>query len=71
MIKRFRIFAAFAILLTTLSTGCQKETPTVSLSIWTSSGEQEVMEEMIEAFKKKYADDAQFEITISNEDEKT
>ncbi len=71
MIKRFRIFAAFAILLTTLSTGCQKETPTVSLSIWTSAGEQEVMEEMIEAFKKKYADDAQFEITISKEDEKT
>lgn len=29
------------------------------------------MEEMIEAFKKKYADDAQFEITISKEDEKT
>ena len=71
MIKRFRIFAAFAILLTTLSTGCQKETPTVSLSIWTSAGEQEVMEEMIEAFKKKYADDTQFEITISKEDEKT
>lgn len=71
MIKRICIFITMLVLLTTLSTGCQKDVPTVSLSIWTSAGEQEVMKEMIEAFKKKYADEAQFQITISEEDEKT
>lgn len=51
--------------------GCGKEKPTVSLSIWTSAEEKEIMGEMIEAFKENHAEEAQFEITISEEDEKT
>lgn len=51
--------------------GCGKESPKISLSIWTSAEEQEIMKEMIEKFKEKYEQEAQFEITISEEDEKT
>ena len=53
------------------SSGCGKERPKISLSIWTSAEEQEIMKEMIETFKEKHKQEAQFEITISEEDEKT
>ncbi len=53
------------------SGGCGKERPTINLSIWTSAEEKEIMKEMIETFKEKHKQEAQFEITISEEDEKT
>ncbi len=71
MTKRFPIVLFMTFLLAMACSGCGKEQPKVSLSIWTSAGEQEVMKKMIEAFKEKYADEAQFAITISEEDEKT
>ena len=61
------IIGLFAI----ISGGCGKELPQVSISIWTSAGEQEVMKDMIDQFKEKYADEAEFQITISEEDENT
>lgn len=53
------------------SGGCGKERPIINLSIWTSAEEKEIMKEMIETFKEKHKQEAQFEITISEEDEKT
>jgi arabinogalactan oligomer/maltooligosaccharide transport system substrate-binding protein len=59
------IFLAVAV------SGCGTEQANVSLSIWTSADEQEIMKEMIESFQEHYEKEAQFEITISEEDEKT
>lgn len=71
MTKRTLVFLIMVISLTMTCGGCGKERPQVSLSIWTSAEEHEIMKEMIEKFKEKYKQDAQFEITISEEDEKT
>lgn len=71
MAKRTLIFFIIAIFLAVAAAGCGTEQADVSLSIWTSADEQEIMKEMIESFKEKYAKEAKFEITISEEDEKT
>lgn len=68
-----RILSVFIIttLLAVAVSGCGEEKPSVSLSIWTSAEEKVIMEEMIQAFKENHADEAEFQITISEEDEKT
>lgn len=71
MTKRMLVLFMMTLFLATACVGCGKEKPNISLSIWTSAEEQEIMKEMIEAFKEQYAGEAQFEITISEEDEKT
>lgn len=71
MSKRNLILFMMTLFLALACGGCGKEKPKISLSIWTSAEEQEIMQEMIEAFKEQYSEEAQFEITISEEDEKT
>lgn len=71
MTKRILIFFMITLILVAACSGCGTEKPVINLSIWTSAEEQEIMQEMIDAFKKQYAEEAQFEITISEEDEKT
>lgn len=55
-----------------LFTGCSnissKQLPTVKLSVWWSDeGDRELINEKIDEFKAEYADEAFFEITISEE----
>lgn len=71
MAKRTLIFFIMFIFVVIAASGCGKERPDVSLSIWTSADEQEIMKEMIAAFQEQYEREAQFKITISEEDEKT
>lgn len=71
MARRTLIFFTMVIFLAIAAGGCGTEQANVSLSIWTSADEQEIMKEMIESFKEHYVKEADFEITISEEDEKT
>ena len=48
MTKRTLVFLIMVISLTMTCGGCGKERPQVSLSIWTSAEEHEIMKEMIE-----------------------
>lgn len=51
-------------------TGCanSKERPLISLSVWWSDeDDRELINEKIEEFKEKYADEADFKITVSTE----
>ncbi len=71
MARRTLICFMMVIFLAIAVSGCGTEQANVSLSIWTSADEQEIMKEMIESFQEQYEKEAQFEITISEEDEKT
>ncbi len=71
MARRTLICFIMVIFLAVAVSGCGAEQANVSLSIWTSADEQEIMKEMIESFQEHYEKEAQFEITISEEDEKT
>ena len=74
MAKRTLIFFIMFIFVVIAASGCGKERPDVSLSIWTSAEEKEIMTDMIEAFKEEYADETDFDnfvVTISEEDETT
>lgn len=71
MARRTLICFIMVIFLAVAVSGCGAERANVSLSIWTSADEQEIMKEMIESFQEHYEKEAQFEITISEEDEKT
>lgn len=71
MARRILICFIMVIFLAIAVSGCGAERANVSLSIWTSADEQEIMKEMIESFQEHYEKEAQFEITISEEDEKT
>ncbi len=71
MARRTLICFIMVIFLAVAVSGCGTEQANVSLSIWTSADEQEIMKEMIESFQEHYEKEAQFEITISEEDEKT
>ena len=71
MARRTLICFIMVIFLAIAVSGCGAERANVSLSIWTSADEQEIMKEMIESFQEHYEKEAQFEITISEEDEKT
>ncbi|MCH5203273.1 MAG: extracellular solute-binding protein [Oscillospiraceae bacterium] len=53
--------------------GCesQKELETVTLSVWCAAEDMPMIEQMVEAFKEKYKDEANFSITISAEGEDT
>lgn len=53
--------------------GCQgkKTLQNVSLSLWASGNDIEMLTRMVEEFKKEYADEAVFSITISQEEEDT
>ena len=70
MARRTLICFIMVIFLAVAVSGCGTEQANVSLSIWTSADEQEIMKEMIESFQEHYEKEAQFEITISEEDEK-
>lgn len=74
MAKRTLIFFIMFIFVVIAASGCGKERPDVSLSIWTSAEEKEIMTDFIEAFKEEYADETDFDnfvVTISEEDETT
>lgn len=67
-----KICLVFACILTALSiAGCsmseQKEK--VTLSVWASSQDQEVFGQMIDSFEEYYAEEADFEITLCEEEE--
>lgn len=58
-------------LISTVVCGCQsvKEIPEVDLSVWCAYDEVPLTETLIERFKKQYAAEAKFNITISEEEE--
>lgn len=52
--------------------GCKKASKEkVVLSLWGATEDQELLEDMVESFKEKYKDKAEFEITVCEESEVT
>lgn len=51
------------------SCGKEKEQETVNLSVWTNAQDQELMESMVASFEEEYAKEAEFEITVCEEEE--
>ena len=58
-------------LMTSLFSGCGKEKENVTLSVWGAEVDQEMLNEMVDAFEEKYKDEAEFNITICVENEVT
>ena len=58
-------------LMTSLFSGCGKEKENVTLSVWGAEEDQEMLNEMVDAFEEKYKDEAEFNITICVENEVT
>ena len=54
MARRTLICFIMVIFLAVAVSGCGTEQANVSLSIWTSADEQEIMKEMIESFQEHY-----------------
>ena len=69
--KKFAIYIAMSMLSVTLFSGCGTEKEKVTLSMWGSQEDQEMLGEMVAAFKEEYKDEADFDITISEESEVT
>lgn len=61
-------------MLSVMSAGCTEsekpaKKPDVSLSVWCASDEVPLTKQLVESFKEKYANEANFTITISEEEE--
>ena len=60
-----------ATMMLSLFSGCGKEKENVTLSVWGAEEDQEMLNEMVDAFEEKYKDEAEFNITICVENEVT
>lgn len=69
--KKKVICIAICMLMVSLFGGCGKEKENVTLSVWGAEEDQEMLGEMVDAFKEKYKDEAEFNITICAENEVT
>ena len=73
-LKHMKRLAVSIILCTTmifLVSGCGKKKEKVSLALWGSEEDQGMLKEMVQAFKDKYAEDAELDIKVSEENEVT
>lgn len=79
--KKLRLMSIMVVAMTILS-GCSQnnnahiesqevKSEVVNLTLWGGPNEQELLADMVESFKNKYADEAIFEITIVPEEEGT
>lgn len=69
--KKMAMCIAMCMLITSLFSGCEKKKENVTLSVWGAEEDQEMLREMADAFKEKYKNEAEFNITISEENEVT
>ena len=69
--KKMVMCIAICMLMTALLSGCGKEKESVTLSLWGPEEDQEMLGEMVDAFKEKYKEEAEFNITICAENEVT
>lgn len=70
-IKKMAICIVMCMLSISLLSGCGKKKENVTLSVWGAEEDQEMLREMADAFQEKYKDEAEFNITISVENEVT
>lgn len=69
--KKMAMCIVICMLMTSLFSGCGKEKENVTLSVWGAEEDQEMLNEMVDAFEEKYKDEAEFNITICVENEVT
>lgn len=69
--KKMSMCIVICMLMTSLFSGCGKEKENVILSVWGAEEDQEMLNEMVDAFEEKYKDEAEFNITICVENEVT
>ena len=69
--KKMGMCIAICMLVISLFSGCGKEKENVTLSVWGAEEDQEMLNEMVDAFEEKYKDEAEFNITICVENEVT
>ena len=69
--KKIAMCIAMCMLITSLFSGCGKKKENVTLSVWGAEEDQEMLNEMVDAFEEKYKDEAEFNITICVENEVT
>lgn len=69
--KRMAMCMAICTLMMLLFSGCGKKKENVTLSVWGAEEDQEMLGEMVDAFKEKYKNEAEFNITICVENEVT
>ena len=68
-----KFITLISILCLYIMTGCEQsgDVPEVSLSVWGSENEQELLGQMAEEFASEYADEARISITVCEESEST
>lgn len=73
MLKKKYVSRALLVMVSTfLLSGCgKKQLPEVTLSVWCDERNSQLVAELVDQFKKQYADEAVFNITISEESELT
>ena len=69
--KKIAMLIAMCMLMISLVSGCGKEKESVTLTVWGAEEDQEMLNEMVDAFEEKYKDEAEFNITICAENEVT
>ena len=69
--KKGMVCIAICMLMISLFSGCGKEKENVTLLVWGAEEDQEMLNEMADAFEEKYKDEAEFNITICVENEVT
>ena len=69
--KKMTMCIVICMLMTSFFSGCGKEKENVTLSVWGAEEDQEMLNEMGDAFEEKYKDEAEFNITICVENEVT
>ena len=69
--KKMAVCMLMGMLSVKLLCGCGPDKEKVTLSMWGSKEDQEMLGEMVAAFKEEYKDEADFDITISEENEVT
>ena len=69
--KKMVMCIAMCMLMVSLLSGCGKTKESVTLSVWGAEEDQEMLNEMVDAFEEKYKDEAEFHITVCAENEVT
>lgn len=70
-IKKLAVCVILCMTMVCTLSGCGKKKEKVRLSVWGSKDDQSMLKEMAQAFKEEYADEAEFDIIISEENEVT
>jgi len=73
IIRRILAVCLSLVIFSMFLNGCgkKKQLENVSFSLWAAEGEIELLNQMVEEFKKEHAGEAVFDITISREEENT